>query len=171
LTTPDLHKRVKPLLKLFGQRFLGSATKRYLPVGKSVVVIGAGLHGTETAEFLTKRGRKVTIVEPTERIGEGVLDFRLGLLMDWFEREGVCIIAGAKDLEITDKGVVYTDKDGKRQVLEADTVVPTSPLDPNTELLKDLERKVPELYLIGDANKPGMIVDAIREGYQTAKRI
>jgi 2,4-dienoyl-CoA reductase (NADPH2) len=169
MTTPDLHKRVKPLLKLFGQRFLGSATKRYLPIGKSVIVIGAGLHGTETAEFLVKRGRKVTIVEPTDRIGEGVLDFRLGLLMDWFEREGVCVISGAKDIEITDNGVAYTDKEGKRQTLEAETIVPTSPLTPNAELLKDLQGKVPELYLIGDANKPGMIVDAIREGYQTAK--
>ena len=171
MTTPDLHQKVKPLLKLFGQRFLGSATKRYLPIGKNVIVIGAGLHGTETAEFLTKRGRKVTIVEPTDRIGEGVIDFRLGLLMDWFQREGVCIISGAKGLEITDKGVAYTDKDGKRQTIEADTVVPTSPLKSNAALLQDLKGKVPELYLIGDANQPGMIVDAVREGYQTAKRV
>jgi 2,4-dienoyl-CoA reductase (NADPH2) len=171
MTTPDLHRRVKPLLKLFGQRFLGSATKRYLPIGKSVIVIGAGLHGTETAEFLVKRGRKVTIVEPSERIGEGVLDFRLGLLMDWFDREGVCIIGGAKEIEITDKGLVYTDKEGKRITLEADTVVPTSPLTSNTELLKDLEGRVAELYVIGDANQPGMIVDAIRQGYQAARTI
>jgi 2,4-dienoyl-CoA reductase (NADPH2) len=171
MTTPDLHQKVKPLLKLFGQRFLGSATKKYLPIGKTVIVIGAGLHGTETAEFLVKRGRQVTIVEPTDKIGDGVLDFRLGLLMDWFEREGVCIISGAKDIEITDKGLTYSDKDGKRQTLEADTVVPTSPLEPNAELLKDLQGKVPELYLIGDAHRSGMIVDAIRQGYQTAKNV
>ncbi len=171
MTTPELHKRVKPLLKVFGQRFLGSATKRYLPVGKNVIVIGAGLHGTETAEFLTKRGRKVTIVEPTDVIGEGVLDFRMGLLMDWFEREGVCIISGAKNIAITDTGLAYTDKDGKRQKLEADTVVPTSPLTANAELLKDLQGKAPEVYVIGDAKIPGMIVDAIREGYQTAKAV
>lgn len=171
MTTPELHRRVKPLLKLFGERFLGSATKRYLPIGKNVIVIGAGLHGTETAEFLVKRGRKVTIVEPTERVGEGVLDFRLGLLMNWFEREGVCIISGAKDIEITDSGLAYTDKDGGRHTLKADTVVPTSPLKSNVELLKDLKGRVAELHLIGDANKPGMIVDAVREGYHTARTI
>ena len=53
-------------------------------MGKKVVVIGAGLHGLEVAEFLVKRGRTVTVVEPTDRIGEGVIDFRLGLAMDWF---------------------------------------------------------------------------------------
>ncbi|MGA2106135.1 MAG: FAD-dependent oxidoreductase [Syntrophorhabdales bacterium] len=171
MTTPELHRRVKPLLKLFGQRFLGAATKKYLPVGKNVIVIGAGLHGTETAEFLVKRGRTVTIVEPTEKIGEGVLDFRLGLLMDWFEREGVCVISGAKDLQITDKGLAYVDKEGGRHELEADTIVPTSPLKSDTELLKDLEGKVAELYVIGDANIPGKIVDAVREGYHGARAI
>ncbi|HUJ69592.1 MAG TPA: FAD-dependent oxidoreductase, partial [Syntrophorhabdales bacterium] len=171
MTTPELHRRVKPLLKFFGQRFLGAATKKYLPVGKNVIVIGAGLHGTETAEFLVKRGRTVTIVEPTEKIGEGVLDFRLGLLMDWFEREGVCVISGAGDTRIIDKGIAYVDKEGKRHELEADTIVPTSPLKPNIELLKDLKGKVAELYVIGDANVPGKIVDAVREGYHGARAI
>ena len=171
MTAPELHKRVKPLLKLFGQRILSSATKRYLPVGKHVTVIGAGLHGTEIAEFFVKRGRKVTIVEPTDRIGEGVLDFRLGLLMDWFEREGVCIVSGAKDIEITDRGLAYSDKEGRRQTVEADTVVPTSPLTPNTDLLAGLKGRVAELYVIGDASKPGMIVDAVREGFHTARTV
>jgi NADPH-dependent 2,4-dienoyl-CoA reductase/sulfur reductase-like enzyme len=57
VTTPELHKRVKPWLRLFGPRFLGWATHYWLPVGKKGVVIGAGLHGLEVAEFLTKRGR------------------------------------------------------------------------------------------------------------------
>jgi hypothetical protein len=37
--------------------------------------------------------------------------------------------------------------------------------------LKDLEGRVAELYLIGDANQPGMIVDAVRQGYQTARTV
>ncbi len=65
LTTPELHKQVKPYLKTLGPKVLEKATKYHLPVGKKVVVVGAGLHGMEVAEFLAKRGRKVTIVEPT----------------------------------------------------------------------------------------------------------
>lgn len=171
MTTPELHHRVKPFLRTVGPRFLGWATKYYLPIGKSVIVIGAGLHGCETAEFLAKRGRNVTIVEPTEKIGEGMLDFRLGLTMEWFGRVGVNIITSAKDMAITDTGITFTDKDGKKQTIEADSVVPTSPLLPNSELLKGLEGKVPELYVIGDAKQPRMIVHAIREGYTTAKTV
>jgi len=36
-------------------------------------------------------------------------------------------------------------------------------------LLKDLQGKTQELYMIGDANRPGKIVDAIREAYHTAR--
>ena len=106
MTTPELHRRVKPYLNLFGPEFLGWVTKYFLPIGKEVIILGAGLHGCETAEFLVKRGRKVTIVESSDRVGEGVLDFRLGLLMEWFGRTGVNIITGARDMKISDKGLI-----------------------------------------------------------------
>jgi 2,4-dienoyl-CoA reductase (NADPH2) len=171
VTTPELHKRVKPFLGTFGPRFLGAATHYYLPMGKKVVVVGAGLHGTEVAEYLAKRGRKVTIVEPTDVIGEGVIDFRLGLTMDWFARKGVRIITGAKNIVVTDKGLAFDDAAGQHVELEADTVMPTAPLKPNDTLYKALEGKVPELYLIGDGREAGMIVHAVRSGFQTAKAL
>ena len=171
VTTPELHKQVKPWLRWFGTRFLGWATHYYLPVGKRVVVIGAGLHGMEAAEFLVKRNRKVTIVEPTDTIGEGVIDFRLGLTLDWFAHKGVEIITEAKNIRVTTQGVAYEDKDGMKHEIEADSVMPTAPVLPNEGLYKALEGKVPELYLIGDAKESGMIVHAVRAGYHTAKAV
>ena len=171
VTTPELHKQVKPWLTRFGPKFLGWATHYYLPMGKNVVVVGAGLHGLETAEYLAKRGRKVTVVEPTSVVGEGVIDFRLGLTMDWFPTKGVRVITDAADIEVTEKGLTFKGKDGKKIELEADTVMPTAPLMPDDELYKKLEGKVPELFLIGDAKQSGMIVHAVRAGFQTAKAL
>jgi pyruvate/2-oxoglutarate dehydrogenase complex dihydrolipoamide dehydrogenase (E3) component len=171
VTTPQLHKRVKPWLLLFGERFLGWATHFWLPLGRSVVVIGAGLHGLELAEFLVKRRRIVTVVEPMEKIGEGMIDFRLGLALDWFERKRVKIITGAKDLTTTKRGLAYKDVDGKEREIQAHNVMPTAPLLPNDELFRALEGKVPELYLIGDGKQAGMMVHAVRAGYRTAKTV
>ena len=141
-------------------------------MGKNVVVIGAGLHGLEVAEFLAKRGRKVTIVEPTDVIGEGVMDFRLGLTMDWLPTKGVEIITERRRTSRSPRRAsTFKDKDGKKVELEADTVMPTAPLKPNDELYKALEGKVPELFLIGDGKESGMIVHAVRSGYQTAKAL
>ena len=33
-----------------------------MPIGKRVVIVGGAIQGCEPAEFLIKRGRKVTIV-------------------------------------------------------------------------------------------------------------
>ncbi len=171
LTTPELHRRVKPYLRLFGPRVLGWATHHYLPVGKRVVVLGAGLHGMEVAEFLVKRGRQVTLIEPSDTVGEGMLDFRLGLALEWFGKRGVEIIAGARDIQVTEQGVVFKDKEGRERLVAADTVIPTAPLQPNHELYEKLRGKIPELYLIGDGNRAGMIVHAVRAGYQTARAL
>lgn len=171
LTTPELHQKVKPFLRTLGPKALEQVTKYHLPIGKRVVVIGAGLHGLETAEFLAKRGRTVTIVEPTETIGEGMLDFRLGLMMDWLPQVGIEIVTAARDLEATDTGLAYTDAAGTRHVLPADTILPTAPLKPNDELYRALEGQVPELFLIGDGKAAGMIVHAVRSGHWTARGI
>jgi 2,4-dienoyl-CoA reductase (NADPH2) len=171
VTTPVLHRKVKPYLRVLGPGTLGWLTKLWVPMGKKVVVIGGGLHGCEVAEFLVRRKRKVTIVEESEALGKGVIDFRLGLLMDWFHKKGVTTMTGVKSMEITDKGLVITTKEGKKESIEADSVVSTSPLTPNTDLLKSLQGKVPEIYAIGDCKEPRMIVDAIAEGWQIARRI
>jgi 2,4-dienoyl-CoA reductase (NADPH2) len=171
VTAPALHRQVKPFLRLFGPRILGWLTKFWLPIGKKVIVIGSGLHGCEVAEFLIKRGREVTIVDTAEVLGEGMIDFRLALFLEWLDKKGVPTINGVKSLEITNKGLVITTKEGEKQTLQADSIVPTSPLAPNTELLKSLEGKAPEVYAIGDCQEPRMIVDAIADGWRIANEI
>ncbi len=171
ITTPALHRRVKPFLGCPGPRFLGWLTRFWLPLGKNVAVIGGELHGCEVAEFLVKRGRKVTILEKSDIIGKGVLDLRLALLLNWFEKKGVTILTGVKSMEITDTGVTIVNKQGEKQTLEADSIVPTMPMSPNTALLDSLKGKAPEIYAIGDCKEPRMIVDAIADGWRIANSI
>jgi 2,4-dienoyl-CoA reductase (NADPH2) len=171
VTTPALHRKVKPFLRLFGPRLLGWLTKFWLPIGQKVVVIGSGLHGFETAEFLVKRGRRVTIVDTADEPGEGMIDFRLGLTLDWFDRKGVALINGVKSMEITAKGVRFVSRQGKKETLEADSVIPTAPLTANPSLFKSLKGKAPEVYAIGDCGQPRMIVDAIADGWKIGNKI
>ncbi|UCG63729.1 MAG: hypothetical protein JSW12_13765, partial [Deltaproteobacteria bacterium] len=42
---------------------------------------------------------------------------------------------------------------------------------PNTELLKSLEGKVPEIYPIGDCREPSLIIEAIADGSRIARAI
>jgi 2,4-dienoyl-CoA reductase (NADPH2) len=143
-----------------------------MPIGKKVVIIGGAIQGCELAEFLIKRGRKVTIVEKAEFIGEGMVDALLWQLLLWFKKKGVTIISGVKEyLEITDKGLTIINKGGERQVIEADTVVPALPLMPNMGLIGSLKGKVSEVYAIGDCKEPHLIADAISTGLRTARTV
>lgn len=170
VTAPALHRQVRPFLRLFGPRILGWLTRFWLPIGKEVVVIGSGVQGCEIAEFLIKRGRKVTIVDTAEVPGQGMIDFRLGLFLEWAGKKGVTMINGVDSMEITDEGLVIA-KDGEKQTLRADSIIATSPLKPDTRLFGSLEGKAPEVHAIGDCQQPRMIVDAIADGWRVASDV
>lgn len=168
----EFHKRLKFFLRFFGPDTLRWLTKFYMPIGKKVVIIGGGIQGCELAEYLTKRGRKVTIVDTHETMGEGLVMTMMEHLFAWFERKGVAMIGGVKEyVEITDKGLTIVDKEGRRRTLEADTVVPALPLQPNTGLAEGIRGKVAEVYTIGDCKAPQLIVDAIGTGLLTAREV
>jgi thioredoxin reductase len=78
---------------------------------------------------------------------------------------------GIKYEEITDNGLIITTNEGKRQTITADTIMPALPLANNTRMLKSLEDKVPEIYVIGDSSKPRLILDAIADGSRVAHGI
>jgi 2,4-dienoyl-CoA reductase (NADPH2) len=167
----DLHGKMKFFLRFFKPETLRSLSRFYLPIGKNVVIIGGGLHGLELAEFLTKRGRKVTILEAGDMLGEGMVGVLFGHLMTWFAKKGVAAITGVKEVEIAKEGVNIVTKDGKKSYIKADTVVPAIPLSADLGLFKSLEGKVPEVYAVGDCKEPLLIADAIGTGSRVAQGI
>ena len=155
----ELHKKVKFFSRFLGPYTLRRLSKLYMPIGKRVVIIGGGLM-VGLGEFLTKRGRIVTIVEKADKFGDGMIEVYRSHLMYWFEKKGVNLIGGVKEyVEITDDGLTIVDREGKRRTIQADTFVPALPLTPNMTLFQDLSRKVPEVYAIGDCKEPGLIAD------------
>jgi thioredoxin reductase len=137
-----------------------------MPVGKKVVVVGGTLHGCELTEFVTKRGRKTMMVHngPKEELGKGMIVDDLENLWPWLKKMNVPIYSEVKYGRVTDKGLVITTKEGKSLTLEADTILPTQDLVPNTDLVNRLKGFVPEIHNIGSSNDPGLIVDAVRDG-------
>lgn len=171
ISSLELHRKLKLYLRFLGPQTLRWLTKFFMPIGKRIVIIGGGIQGCELAEFLTKRGRKVTIADTAETLGDGMVDVLMGYLFTWFQKKGVTMMSGVKYVEITDKGLTIINRGGDRQTIEADSIMPAIPLSPNTGLLKSLEGKAPEIYAIGDCKEPLLIVDAIADGSRIARAI
>jgi 2,4-dienoyl-CoA reductase (NADPH2) len=167
----QLHKQLKFYLRFLGPKALQWLTRIWMPIGKRVVIIGGAIHGCELAEFLIKRHREVTIVHDGKTLGEGIPVEDLMRFLPWLERKGIVRFTEAKYEEITDKGLVITTREGERKTLEADTIIATLPFLPNTDALKSLEGKSPEIYTIGSCGEPGLIVNAMADGARIGHKI
>jgi 2,4-dienoyl-CoA reductase (NADPH2) len=136
-----------------------------------VVIVGGGIQGCETAEFLVKRGRQLTIVEAGEQAGAEIPLLQRILLLPWLERKGTEILTGVTYDRITAEGMQVTGKDGLRRDLAADTILLTLPLLPNHLLFEALQGLALEVYTVGDCRQPGLIIDAIADGFVTGRAV
>ncbi len=167
-----LHRQLKFFLKYLSPRTLNWLSRFWIPLGKRVIIIGSGIQGCELAEFLVKRGRKVTIVDTAEVPGEGMINHLRLQLLAWFKEKNVTLINGIQAyVRITDKGLVVLTPEGYHRTIEADSIVPAIAMKPNTELLHSLKYPVKEIYSVGDCNQPKLIVDAIGEGFRIARSL
>jgi 2,4-dienoyl-CoA reductase-like NADH-dependent reductase (Old Yellow Enzyme family)/thioredoxin reductase len=135
-------------------------------VGQKVVVIGGELVACEVAEMLASAGKQVTLTT----LEDGLLTFgaypqRGALIYRLCEEHKVPVFSVAKYKEITGRGLALVDKEGKRQTLEADTVVIAAGTHPNIGPAHDLKTMVPEVYSAGDCVQTRGILEAMRDGY------
>ena len=165
----DLHRSLKTLLRFVGPRAVGWLTKVWMPIGKRVVIIGGGIAACQLAEFLVKRGRRVTIVDAAENLGEGMVPERKNRLFSWFRKKGVAIFTGVTYGKVSVKEFTFTTKDGQGRTVVADTIIPAVPFSPDTELVGMLRQSVPEVFAVGDCAEPKLIPDAIAAAWGVAR--
>lgn len=139
--------------------------------GESVVVVGGGLIGCETALYLTQQGKKLTIVEILDSVMRDMYVSNRMHLLKLLADANVKVLTKSKVLEITDKGIIIADEHNKRSTLPADTVVLAVGMDSNDGFSGTLADKIPEVYSIGDCVEPRKIIDTIWEGFRIARLV
>ena len=169
--TARLHNMLKFFLKFLGIKTLRWLTMLWMPLGKRIIIIGGGIQGCQLGEFLTERGKKVTIVDTAEELGKNMVDAIMGYLFTWFRKKGVIMMPGVSDMKINEKGLTITAPGGERQVIVVDNVIPAVDLSPDTSLMESIKKKGFEVYAIGDCREPNLIVDAIADGARIGREI
>lgn len=134
---------------------------------KSVLIIGGGEVGAETAEFATDYCSKVTIVEMLPEIVPTLYLTVRNAMLSRIKQEEIEVYTNTKVLEFIDGGVI-AEKDGEKITLDGyDTAIlalgskPYLPFDPKG-LAKDV-------YTIGDADAVKDAKWAIYKGYCVAR--
>ena len=132
-----------------------------------VLLIGGGLVGLETAEFLAARGRKVTLVEMQEEVGAGLDILPRTMLLRRLGEQHVGIHTSTRVTRLTSE-VAIAQRRGEEIRFPLETVLLAVGVSPNLELAEGLEGSGLELHLIGDALEPRGAGEAIREGFEVA---
>jgi 2,4-dienoyl-CoA reductase-like NADH-dependent reductase (Old Yellow Enzyme family)/thioredoxin reductase len=135
-------------------------------VGQNVVIIGGGMVGCETAHYLAKQGKTVTIIEILKRMANDMFLMTRRRLMDGLRNKNVTLLASTTCEEIKEGSVLVATGEGKKETIPAETVIIAVGYEANDRLYKALEGKLREIHCIGNSAKPRRILEANSEGYQ-----
>ena len=135
----------------------------------TVAVIGGGMVGCETAEYLAARGCKVSVIEMMDKIAAGESTTILPTLLENYKTYGVEQYPSHKVKEFRMDVVVCENKDGAEVTIPCDYIVLAMGARSNEFDAAALEAAGIPVYSIGDAaGKAADISNAIRTGYDTA---
>ena len=135
----------------------------------TVAVIGGGMVGCETAEYLAARGCKVSVIEMMDKIAAGESTTILPTLLGNYKTYGVEQYPSHKVKEFRMDAVVCENKDGAEVTIPCDYIVLAMGARSNEFDAAALEAASIPVYSIGDAaGKAADISNAIRTGYDTA---
>lgn len=135
---------------------------------KKIVVIGGGLAGLETAEFLQKEGNEVAIIEMAEQLGGGAFPL---LVMDdiaAIKKMGIQAYLGYKLLEIGEKAVLAENGEGRQERFPCDAIVLSIGVRSDKNIIDELS-DLPKVIIVGDAANGGKrIADAVHSAFEAA---
>lgn len=143
------------------------ALKGTAPVGNKVLIMGGGLVGSETAEFLAEQGKDVTILELREDIAMDMEARSRKFLMPRLKELNVKTILETEVAEIgCDKRVKIRNKYKVESWLEGfDTLVISLGYRAYNPLLQALYSEEIPATPVGDCIKAGKVMDAIHQGF------
>ena len=134
-------------------------------------VIGGGLVGTETAEYLLEQGCQVSIVEMMDKIASGESSTILPIILKDFEQGGVKQYVNTRVQRVQEHGVIATDTTSGEEVqIPCDYVVMAVG---SRKKPFDVTGVTVPVEFVGDCSgeRTADIASAIRSAYHAANRI
>ncbi len=157
-------------------------------LGDHVVVVGGGFVGCELTIHLQSLGKHVDVLEMADRLMPGEVEwlsefaYTQYFMTHEFSRtaclyrdeppiDRVKIHLGAKCQKIEGSELTYETKDGKKEVIKADSVVMATGFRTQKEMRQTYEDAGFDVFVIGDCNHVGNVMSATESAYSAALQI
>lgn len=132
--------------------------------GNKALILGGGLQGAETADFMAEHGYEVTIIEMRDGIAMDDHPATQKLLLERLEANHVQMITSATVKTVYPDGVDY-EKAGELVSMKGfDSIILAFGTKSNQALAEEIKDMGAEVIVIGDAAKAGNAVEAIYRG-------
>jgi 2,4-dienoyl-CoA reductase-like NADH-dependent reductase (Old Yellow Enzyme family)/thioredoxin reductase len=141
------------------------------PLGQRVLVVGGGGVGAEVADFLSEKGKKVTLVEMREAIALDLVGHLQHYLNLRLKDKEVQVLTSIKALRFEEDGLWVEDPQGTRKLSGFDSVVISMGSVSNVDLGERMRERVSQVLIIGDAAKPREVMEALLEAEEAVIRI
>jgi pyruvate/2-oxoglutarate dehydrogenase complex dihydrolipoamide dehydrogenase (E3) component len=133
-----------------------------IDLGKSVVIVGGGDIGCETADLLAEKGMSVTIVEALEEVLHRMKEIPKQELLKRLKNKNVTMLTSTRVAAIAAGKVIFDSANGIRKELTTDSVIFSTGSVSADSLAETLKGLVAEVYVVGDAKEPANLGAALR---------
>jgi pyruvate/2-oxoglutarate dehydrogenase complex dihydrolipoamide dehydrogenase (E3) component len=148
------------------------AYAREKAMGKNVVLIGGGDFGTEAGISLAHAGHNVTAITSAEELMTSGPHDRIGQIGMYQSMDNFRHVVKAIPTRISGGEVFYTDADGGKQSVAADSVVVYAGLKPRQEEALTFAGVAGQVLYLGDCTgRSGTIQKAIRSAFFMASQV
>jgi pyruvate/2-oxoglutarate dehydrogenase complex dihydrolipoamide dehydrogenase (E3) component len=137
-------------------------------LGSKVVVIGGGMVGCETAEWIAKEGKQVTIVEQLGEVAGDMESRTRKLLLARLESYKVDILCNTRVECLGKDKIICCQKGLTFEIAGADNIVLALGYRASSLIPKI---QSPKVYKIGDCLQPRKAIEAIHEGFLLGMQI
>ncbi|SHO54602.1 NAD(P)/FAD-dependent oxidoreductase [Vibrio quintilis] len=135
-----------------------------LETGQRVVIIGAGLVGSETAVHFKRENKQVTLIEARDDFAVDANVFhKMALNIEL--REGIDVHLNTRVEAITPEGVVAIDQSGQKHVFPADTIFCAAGMRSLAEEREQLRESIIDFRPVGDCVQVGKVSAAVHHGH------
>ncbi len=141
--------------------------------GNRVVVAGGGLIGCETALWLSRQGKTVTIVEAMDTllaVNGPLCHANSDMLKELIPFNGIGVMTGAKVKSFADGTLTCATRAGETR-LPCDSIVLAVGYNPDRALYEAIRFHVPNTYVLGDARRVANIMYAVWDAFEVANGI
>ncbi|MCI8599496.1 MAG: FAD-dependent oxidoreductase [Lachnospiraceae bacterium] len=140
--------------------------------GKKVTIVGAGMTGIETAEYLASRQCTVTVADLLSQVAPTANHTNVGDVCGRLAKYGTKFLLGHALQEIREDTVVLEKQEDHTVVtVPCDAVVLSMGYRPDTSLADELKKRGIPAVAVGSAVKDGTIAPAVRAGYEAAREL